>query len=62
MKVQSIPLSRPQPAGRPIKRGAFLVFRALRAATAQAKKAPGILAQAGADVRDAWRESAGPNA
>jgi len=62
MKVQSIPLSPPQPAGRPVKRGALAVFRTLRAAATQAKKAPGLLAQASDDVRAAWRESAGPNA
>ena len=62
MQVQSIPLSHPQLAGRPVKRGALAVFRGLRLAAVQAKKVPATLAQAGIDVREAWRESAGPNA
>ncbi len=62
IKVQAVPLSNPQSSERLVKRGALLAFRALRAVTAQAKKTPGILAQASADVRDAWQESSSPNA
>jgi hypothetical protein len=62
MQVQSIPLSHPQPVARPVKRGALAVFRSLRLAAVQAKKVPAALAQASIDVREAWRESAGPNA
>ena len=62
MQVQSIPLSHPQPSGRFVKRAALAVFRTVRAAAWQAHKVPGVLAQAGIDVREAWRESAGPNA
>jgi hypothetical protein len=63
MKVhtQAVQLSNPQPEERLVKRGALLAFRALRAVTAQAKKTPGILAQASADVRSAWQESSSPN-
>ena len=61
MKVQAVPLST-QPSERYVKRGALLLFRGLRALTAQAAKAPGVLAQASADVRDAWAESFRPNA
>ena len=61
IKVQAIQLSSPPPAERLVKRGALLAFRALRAVTERAKQAPGILAQAGADVRTAWQESARPN-
>jgi hypothetical protein len=58
----AIPLSDVQPSERIVKRGALLLFRSVRALTAQAAKAPGVLAQASADVRDAWRQSASPNA
>jgi hypothetical protein len=63
MKVhqQSIPLGNNQPSGRLVKRGALLAFKALRAMTNQAKEVPGILAQATADVREAWAESSRPN-
>ncbi|MBX3649076.1 MAG: hypothetical protein KF853_13490 [Rhodocyclaceae bacterium] len=64
MKIhtQAVQLSHPQPAEGLVKRGALVVFRALRLATDQAKQVPGVLAQASADVREAWRESARPNA
>lgn len=62
MKVQSIPLSQPQPSGRIIKRSALAVFRTARILAEQAHKVPGVLAQAGEDVVEAWRESARPNA
>lgn len=63
MKVhtQPIRLSNTQPAERLVKRGALLAFKALRAMTSQAKEVPGILAQATADVREAWAETARPN-
>jgi hypothetical protein len=60
-QTQAIRLSNTQPAERLVKRGALLAFRALRAITEQAKKAPGILAQASTDVRNAWQETARPN-
>lgn len=62
MKVQSIPLSHPQRSERLVKRGASVVFRTVRALAEKAHKVPGVLAQAGNDVADAWRESARPNA
>ena len=61
MKVQAVPLST-QPSERLVKRGALLLFRGLRALTEQAAKAPGVIAQASADVREAWRETSSPNA
>ena len=44
-----------------VKRGALTAFRLLRVAIGQASTVPGILAQASADVRDAWQESSRPN-
>ncbi len=61
IKTQAIQLSNPSSGERLVKRSALMAFRALRAITEQAKKAPGILAQASADVRDAWQETARPN-
>lgn len=63
MKIQTraVQLSNPSSGERLVKRGALLAFRTLRAITDRAKKAPGFLAQAGADVRAAWQESARPN-
>lgn len=57
----AVPLSDEQPTERLVKRGALLAFRALRAVTAQAKKAPGVIALAVSDVREAW-EISRPNA
>jgi hypothetical protein len=51
-----------QHSERLVKRGALTAFRLLRAACAQASTVPGILAQASADVREAWQESSRPNA
>jgi hypothetical protein len=51
-----------QSSERLVKRGALTAFRLLRAACAQASTVPGILAQASADVREAWQESSRPNA
>jgi hypothetical protein len=62
MKVQSIALPVAQPSERIVKKGALLFFRAVRLATEQAKRAPGIIAQATSDIRDAWEESSRPNA
>lgn len=45
-----------------VKQGALSTFRAVRFLMAQSKKAPGLLQQAVADVREAWEESARPNA
>jgi hypothetical protein len=50
-----------QSSERIVKRGALSAFRLLRAAIGQASTVPGILAQASADVRDAWQESSRPN-
>jgi len=61
VQVQAIPLSDTQPSERIVKRGALLLFRGLRALTEQVAKAPGVLAQASADVREAWEQSR-PNA
>ena len=58
---QAIPLSNTEPSDRLVKRGALLAFKALRALTNQAKEVPGVLAQATADVREAWAESSRPN-
>jgi hypothetical protein len=51
-----------QHSERLVKRSALTAFRLLRAACAQASTVPGILAQASADVREAWQESSRPNA
>ena len=59
--TQAIKLSSQSSGDRLVKRGALMAFRVLRVVTDQAKKAPGLLAQASADVRDAWQESARPN-
>jgi acyl-CoA-binding protein len=63
MKVlnQSIQLSNRSSESTVVKTCALFTFRALRAVTDQAKKAPGFFAQASADVQDAWRESSRPN-
>jgi hypothetical protein len=63
MKVHTnaVRLSNPSSGERLVKRGALIAFRAMRVLTEQAKKTPGILAQASADVRDAWQESYHPN-
>ena len=58
---QAIPLSNTEPSDRLVKRGALLAFKALRALTDQAKEVPGVLAQAKADVLEAWAESSRPN-
>ena len=62
VQVQAIPLSDSQPSERIVKRGALILFRGLRAVAAQAAKAPGVFAQASADVKSAWRETSSPNA
>ncbi|MCX7143732.1 MAG: hypothetical protein NT123_22345 [Proteobacteria bacterium] len=54
----AVPLSDSQPSERIVKRGALLLFRGLRALTEQAAKAPGVIAQATADVKSAWQEAA----
>lgn len=61
IQVRAVQLSNSSSGERLVKRGALVAFRVLRGLTEQAKKAPGILAQASADVRDAWQESARPN-
>lgn len=61
VEVKAVQLSDLSSGERLVKRGALVAFRVLRAVTEQAKKAPGLLAQASADVRDAWQESARPN-
>ena len=50
-----------QSSERLVKRGALTAFRLLRAALEKSSTVPGILAQASADVRDAWQESSRPN-
>jgi hypothetical protein len=62
INVQSVQLSNPGSSERLVKRGAMATFRLLRAGAAQASKVPGALAQATADVRSAWQESASPKA
>jgi hypothetical protein len=59
VETQAVKLSDPASGERIVKRGALLLFRGLRALTEQVAKAPGVLAQASADVRAAWRESQG---
>ena len=54
----AVPLSEKQPTERIVKRGALILFRGLRALTEQAAKAPGVIAQASADIRDAYYETA----
>jgi hypothetical protein len=61
MKVLALPLSNSQHPDRLVKRAALSAFSALRIVAEHANKAPGILTQASADVRDAWQESARPN-
>jgi hypothetical protein len=61
VETQAVRLSDPSSGERFVKRGALVAFRALRALTAQAVKALGVLAQASADVREAWEQSR-PNA
>ena len=58
INVRAVPLSNQSSDSTVVKTAALFTFRALRALTAQAKKAPALLAQASADVRDAWQESA----
>lgn len=62
VQVQAIPLSDSQPSERIVKRGALLLFRGIHALATQAAKAPGVIAQASADVREAWEQSSRPNA
>ncbi len=50
-----------QKSERLVLRGARAAFKALRALTAQAKEAPGILSQAVSDVKSAWEQSSRPN-
>lgn len=61
VEVKAIQLSNVSSGERLVKRGALVALRVLRGITNQAKKAPGLLAQASAGVRDAWQESARPN-
>lgn len=44
-----------------VKRAALSTFRTLRLMGHQAHKVPGVLAQAGADIQSAWKESAKHN-
>jgi hypothetical protein len=64
MKTKAVPLSPslPVPADRLLRRSALAAFRHLRAAGTRAKAVPGLFTLAVQDVRDAWRESARPNA
>ena len=61
MKTQVQPIAltpaTAQSSERIVKRGALSAFRVIRAAIGHAKTVPGILAQATADVHDAWEES-----
>jgi len=45
-----------------VKQGALTTFRALRYLMAQSRKAPGLMQQAAQEIREAWQESARPNA
>jgi hypothetical protein len=58
---QPIPLAKPKPADRLVKRGARALFGLVRSTAGQAQRVPGILSQATTDVREAWAESARPN-
>ena len=60
--VQPIPLNPAKTESRLVKQGALMTFRALRALAVHARKAPGLIAQAATDVREAWEESSHPNA
>lgn len=59
--VTAVPLSKPTTESTVVKSCALFTFRTLRAVAEQAKQAPGYLAQATSEVREAWRESARPN-
>jgi len=61
VNVQPIPLTTTS-SERWVKRGALVAFRAMRVVAAGAQKVPGVLAQAGHDVREAWQEAASPKA
>lgn len=63
MKIQVQPIAIPetQTDERIVKRTALVTFRLLRTVAEHAKKAPGIMAQASTDIREAWAESARPN-
>ena len=63
MSIQTVPIElSSEPSQRLVKRLALATFRTLRAASTQASKVPGVLAQAGADIKCAWQESAHPKA
>ncbi len=57
MQTVPIKLNSNQSTDRLVLRGARLAFKALRAITAQAKQAPGVVAQAAADIRAAWADT-----
>lgn len=59
---EAIPVPKHPSDGRLIKRSALLAFKAIRSLGNQARKAPKALAQATTDIREAWQESAAPNA
>jgi hypothetical protein len=46
----------------PVKRGALAAFRVLRVVQSAARSVPVVIATAGRDVADAWRETSRPNA
>lgn len=58
---QAIPLANHKSTERLVKRGARALFTLVRSTAGQAQRVPGILSQAGADVREAWAETARPN-
>jgi len=59
---QPLPLAHAKPSERLVKRGARALFSLVRSTAGQAQRVPGILSQATADVREAWAETARPNA
>ena len=45
---------------RPVKSAALAAFRFVREMSVHAKRVPGLMTMAAADIRDAWEESASP--
>ena len=63
MSIHTVPIQLADASTeRLVKRMALGTFRTLRVASDQLRKVPGVLAQAGADIKCAWQESAHPKA
>lgn len=60
-RIEPVLLEEPSPQ-RVVHRASLTVFRTVRMALGTLDKVPGTLHQAVDDVRQAWRESARPNA